>query len=421
MMRRSIPPHVFIYLTVFLETMAGGLGKPVMPRLVEDITGKDVSQLGVSYGLLFSVYAVAILLTSKLQGRLSDAYGRRPIILLALMGSAIDFIAAAATHSFYVLLVTRAIAGILGATLVVCNAYIIDVTPVEQRSVRFGMLKGVIAAGVTLGPVIGGVLGAYSIRAPFWAAAIVTAVSGLYGLLVLPETLPKENRRPFSWVGALPFYVPKLSGLTIPFSLVATVFLFEIGSAFALPITALYTQLRFGWTPGNLGLFLAIGGVLGILGQAGLTRLLVPKLGDRRAVVFGLSMFALTLVLYGLAQVSWQMYAILFVAEFGYIGIPALMSLISRCAKQGAQGELFGLLVALSAGAEIMGPLLSTWLFGEFSSRGGKLFLPGLVYFVGAGLLLASLVFARMAGLLTRPSEEPNEALPGASASTSAS
>lgn len=417
MNRRSIPPHIFIYITAFLEAMAGGLGRPVLPRLLEDIIGKDVAQIGVSYGLLFSVYAIALLLTSKLQGRLSDAYGRRPIILLALVGSGIDFVAAAVTHSFWVLLVTRMVAGTFGATLVVCNAYIIDVTPADQRAVRFGTLKGVLAAGMTLGPVIGGVLGTYSMRTPFWVAAIVTGVSGVYGIFVLPETLKKEDRRPFSWLGAVPFYVPKLSGVSIPFGVVAACFLFEIGSSFAQPITALYTQLRFGWTPASLGAFFALGGVLGVVGQAGLTRLLVPKLGDRRAVTFGLSVFALTLVLYGLAQASWQMYAILFIAEFGYIGIPALMSLISRYAKSGGQGELFGLLVALSASAEIAGPLLSTWVFTKFSMRGGKIFLPNLPYFIGAALLLMTLAFARMSGMLTRPAEAPSEAVPEASAS----
>jgi MFS transporter, DHA1 family, tetracycline resistance protein len=417
MMRRSIPPHIFIYITAFLETMAGGLGRPVLPRLLEDITGKDVAQIGVSYGLLFSVYAVALLATSKLLGRLSDAYGRRPIILLALMGSAIDFVAAATTHSLWVLLVTRAVAGCCGATLVVCNAYIIDVTPADQRSVRFGMLKGVFAAGMTLGPVIGGVLGARSTRAPFWLAAALTGVSGLYGILMLPETLKKEARRPFSWAGAVPFYVPKLSGVSIPFGVVVMILLFELGSSFAQPITALYTQLRFGWTPENLGLFFAIGGVLGIIGQTGLTRLLVPKLGERRAVVFGLSVFAFTLVLYGIAQASWQLYAILFVAEFGYIGIPALMSLTTRYANSGAQGELFGLLVAVSASAEIAGPLLSTWLFSKFSMRGGKMFLPSLPYFVGAALLVMSLGLARMSGLLAAPAEAAKDALPEASAS----
>jgi len=421
MMRRSIPPHIFIYITAFLETMAGGMGRPVLPRLLEEITGKNVAQIGVSYGLLFSVYAVTLLATSKLQGRLSDAYGRRPVILLALLGSAIDFVAAATTHSLWVLLVTRAVAGFFGATLVVCNAYLIDVTPADQRSVRFGMLRGVLAAGMTLGPAIGGVLGAHSTRAPFWAAAIVTLVSGLYGLLALPETLKKEDRRPFSWMGALPFYVPKLGGVTIPFGVVVTLLLFEIGSSLAQPITALYTQLRFGWTPANLGLFFAIGGALGIVGQAGLTRLLVPRLGDRRAVTFGLSVFALTLVLYGLAQASWQLYAILFIAEFGYIGIPALMSLITGYASSGAQGELIGLLVAISASAEIAAPLLGTWLFSEFSMRHGQIFLPGLPYFIGAAVLLMSLGFARMSGLLTRPAEAPNEALPEASASTLAS
>jgi MFS transporter, DHA1 family, tetracycline resistance protein len=418
MTRRHIPPHIFIYITAFLETMGGGLGRPVLPRLLEEITGKNVAQVGVSYGLLISAFAIALMVTSKLQGRLSDAFGRRPVILLALAGSAIDFIAAATAHSLWVLLVTRIVAGFFGATLVVCNAYIIDVTPPDQRSVRFGMLKGVLAAGMTLGPIIGGVLGAHSTRAPFWAGAIVTAVSALYGIFLLPETLKREDRRPFSWVGALPFYVPKLSGVSIPFGVVLTLLLFELGPGIAQPITALYTQLRFGWTPENLGVFFGIGGILAVAGQAGLTRVLVPKLGERRAVVLGLSVFALTLALYGLAQASWQLYLVLVIAQFGFVGIPALMTLITGYASSGAQGELFGLLVAVSTGAEVTGPLLGSWLFTEFSMRSGRLFMPGLPYFIGAAVLALSLGCARLSGLLTRPAELPEEAVTAASASS---
>lgn len=414
MMRRSIPLHVFIYITAFLETMGGGLGRPVLPRLVQEITGKDVAHVGLSYGLLISSYAIALMLTSKLLGRLSDAYGRRPVILLALVGTAIDYMAAAMAPTLGVLLITRVVAGCFGATLVVCNAYIIDITPPEQRAVRFGMLKGVLAAGMTLGPVIGGVLGAHSTRTPFWVASVVAGVSGVYGLLALPETLKKEDRRPFSWMGALPFYVPKLSGVSIPFGVVATLLLFELGTSLSQPITALYTQLRFGWTPQDLGLFLGIGGILAIGGQAGLTRLLVPKLGDRRAVSLGLSVFALTLALYGLAQASWQLYIVLLVAQFGYIGIPALMSLITRYASSAAQGELFGLLVAVSTSAQVVGPLVGSWLFDAFAMRQGQVFVPGLPYFVGASVILASLVSARMSGLLDRTTETPKEAVPAA-------
>jgi DHA1 family tetracycline resistance protein-like MFS transporter len=230
----------------------------------------------------------------------------------------------------------------------------------------------------------------------------------------LPETLKKEDRRPFTWTGALPFYVPKLSGVTIPIGVVVTMLLFEIGSSLAQPVTALYTQLRFGWTPENLGVFFALGGALGIVGQAGLTRLLVPRLGDRRAVTFGLLVFALTLVLYGVAQASWQLYAVLFIAEFGYVGIPALMSLVTGYASSSAQGELIGLLVAISASAQIAAPLLGSWMFSEFSMRHGQVFLPALPYFVGAAVLLLSLVFARTSGLLTPPAEAPREVLPEA-------
>jgi MFS transporter, DHA1 family, tetracycline resistance protein len=410
-MRRSIPPHVFIYITAFLETIGAGLGRPVLPRLLQEITGKSVSQVGVSLGLLISAYAVALMGTSKLQGRLSDAFGRRPVLLLALVGSALDFVAAAMTHSFWVLFATRVAAGFFGATLVVCNVYIIDVTPQNQRSVRFGMLRGILAGGSTLGPVIGGVLGVHNMRTPFWVAAVVTGISGVYGFFFLPETLSKENRRPFTWKGALPFYVPKLSGLSIPLGVVITMLLFELGGSMSGAVTALYTQLRFGWTPANLGLFFGVGGVLSITGQMLLPRLLVPKLGDRRTAALGLSIFAFTLMLYGLVQSSWQLYVVLVIAQFGFIGIPALMSLTSNYATGAAQGELFGLLVAVATGAEVISPLIGSWLFTEFSVRNGKIFLPALPYYAGSAVLAASVIGAYMSGLFKRPPEVPKESL----------
>lgn len=421
MMRRSIPPHIFIYITAFLETIGAGLGRPVLPRLLQEITGKNVSQVGVSLGLLISAYAVALMATSKLQGRLSDAFGRRPILLLALVGSAIDFVAAATTHSFWVLFATRVVAGFFGATLVVCNAYIIDVTPQNQRSVRFGMLKGILAGGSTLGPVIGGVLGVYNMRTPFWVAAIVTGLSGVYGFFFLPETLSKENRRPFSWKGALPFYVPKLSGLSIPLGVVLTMLLFELGGSMSGAVTALYTQLRFGWTTENLGLFFGVGGVLSITAQMILPRLIVPKLGDRRTAAIGLSIFSLTLMLYGLVQASWQLYVVLVIAQFGFIGIPALMSLTSNYASGAAQGELFGLLVAVATGAEVVAPLIGSWMFTEFSVRNGKIFLPALPYYAGSAILAASVIGAYMSGLFKRQPKLPDALSEEAGASTVAS
>jgi DHA1 family tetracycline resistance protein-like MFS transporter len=413
MLRRAIPPHVFIYITAFLEMMSSGLAAPVLPRLLQELTNKGVAEAGISYGMLISAYAIAMVLTAKLMGRLSDAFGRRPVILIALAGSAIDFVVAALAPSLWVLLVARVVAGCCGATLVVCNAYIIDVTPQDQRAVRFGMLRGVLAAGMTLGPVIGGVLGAHDTRAPFWAAAALTGLSALYGMLALPESLKPEDRRPFSWVGALPFSIPRLSGLSVPVGVLVTLLLFELGTSLAQPITVLYTQLRFGWTPRELGLFLGVGGILSVFGQAGLTRLLVPRLGEPRAVLLGLSVFALTLVLYGVVSAPWQLYGVLLIAQFGFIGIPALMSLISRYTSNSAQGEVVGLLVALSTSAQVVAPLLGTWLFSEFSERDGELFLPGLPYFVGAAVLVICLISAWRSGLLRNPTESAPQLSPG--------
>jgi DHA1 family tetracycline resistance protein-like MFS transporter len=401
--RRTIAPHIFVYGMAFLAAMGGGLPAPVLPRLLQEITGTGVAQTSVSYGLLISIYAIAMLLTSKLLGRLSDAFGRRPVLLIALVGTAIDYVIAATAQSIEILLLARFIAGCCGATLVVCNAAIMDLTPPEQRSVRIGMIKGALAAGFTMGPIVGGILGAYDTRAPFWAAAIIAGLGVLYGWQAFPETLKLENRRPFLWSAAWPFSIPKLSGTSLPLGVVITMLLFEFGTSVTQPVGVLYMQLRFGWTPEQIGVFMSIGGLLAIGGQAGLTRLLVPRLGEKRATVLGLGIFAITLVLYGLTETSWQIYTVLLISQFGFIGIPAIISLVSRYASNAEQGELMGLITVVAISAQILAPLLGAWLFAEYSMRDGAIFLPGLPYFAGAFILACSLVAAAMSKLLAVP------------------
>lgn len=407
MTRRTIAPHFFVYGMAFLAAMGGGLPAPVLPRLLQEITGTGVAQTSVSYGLLISIYAIAMLLTSKLLGGLSDTYGRRPVLLIALVGTAVDYVIAATAQSIEILLLARFVAGCCGATLVVCNASIMDLTPPEHRSVRIGMIKGMLAAGFTMGPIVGGILGVYDTRAPFWAAAAIAGLGVLYGWQAFPETLKKEDRRPFAWRAAWPFSIPKLSGASLPLGVVLTMLLFEFGTSVSAPVGVLYMQLRLGWTPEQIGVFMSIGGFLAIGGQAGLTRLLVPRLGEKRATILGLSVFAITLVMYGMTETSWQIYAVLVLSQFGFIGIPALISLVSRYATNAEQGELMGMLTVIGISAQILAPLLGAWLFAEFSVREGAIFLPGLPYFAGAFILACALVGAAMSRLFAVPVAPP--------------
>jgi DHA1 family tetracycline resistance protein-like MFS transporter len=289
----------------------------------------------------------------------------------------------------------RIIAGVTGANITAANAYIADVSPPEKRAANFGMVAAAFGLGFIAGPALGGWLGHYGLRVPFYAAAGMTLLNWLYGAFVLPESLPPEQRRAFDWKRANPVgsFValrrhPELLGLT------ETYFLIALAHQVFPSTWVLYTSYRFNWTPKEVGLSLALVGLMAVVVQGGLARSIIPKLGERRAILFGLTNATIFLTAYGLATQGWMIYVLLVAGSFGGIAMPALQALVSRSVPLNEQGAVQGALSSLGSLAGIVGPLLATSLFGYFITDKAPVHLPGAAFFASALLTCAGMVLA---------------------------
>jgi DHA1 family tetracycline resistance protein-like MFS transporter len=305
------------------------------------------------------------------------------------VGAGLDYTLMAFAPTWKWLFVGRVVSGITGANITAANAYIADVSAPEERAKNFGLVGACFGVGFILGPALGGLLGAYGLRVPFMAAAGLNLLNALYGFFVLPESLPKENRRPFAWTRANP--LASLQGLKrypVVLGLTATIALERIAHD-SLPSTwVLYTTYRFNWSELNNGLSLALVGLMYAIVSAGLSGTLVKKLGERRAIVFGLMVGSTAFLVYGLATRGWILYAMIVVSSLGGIGMPALQSLITKLVSATEQGAVQGVISSIHAIAAIIGPLMATNLFGYFTSSAAPVKLPGAA-FIASSVLVA--------------------------------
>jgi len=385
----------FIIVTVLLDMLGIGLIIPVLPKLVTTMYGGDLSAGSTVFGWFAASYALMQFLFSPIIGNLSDAYGRRPVILVSLLGSGLDYILMALAPSWKWLFVGRIIAGITGANITAANAYIADVSPPEERARNFGLIGACFGVGFILGPALGGLLSRYGLRAPFAVAAGLTLCNWLYGCFVLPESNPKERRRPFDWSRANP--LGSLSGLgryPIVIGLAATIALERVAHD-SLPSTwVLYTTYRFNWTELDNGLALALVGIMYAIVSAGLTGVIVKKLGERKTLILGLSIAAITFLSYGLASAGWMLYFIIMMGSLAGIAMPALQAIISQNTPATEQGAVQGALASIQSLAAIIGPLMATGLFGYFTSRAAPVKLPGAAFLASSALVVIGAVLA---------------------------
>lgn len=379
---------VVILATVALDAIGAGLIFPILPELLAEVTaGGDI---GFLYGVMLAVYAVMQFVFSPVLGALSDRFGRRPVLLLSLAGTLLDYLVMAFSPLGWVLVVGRAMAGITSANMAVASAYITDITPADQRAQRFGLVGAVLSMGFIIGPVIGGVMGAWWLRSPFVVAALFNGLNLLVALFVLPEShkasagqfdLKELNPlRPLLWLWE---FKPLL-----PLVLVAVVF----GLVAAIPgtIWVLYGAERFGWDPVHMGLSLSVFGVSGALAQAFLVGPLTRRFGDLGTLMIGVAFDTLAYTLMAFADQSWMGYAVAPLFALGGVAMPALQSLLTSRVSDEHQGQLQGVLASLMSLAGILGPVLTTILF--FATRDVWI---GTTWIVGAGLyLLASPLFA---------------------------
>jgi MFS transporter, DHA1 family, tetracycline resistance protein len=385
----------FIFITLLIDTIGWGLIIPVMPQLISGMKHISVSQASRDGGLLLFVYAFIQFICAPILGNLSDQYGRRPVLLFSLFGFGVDYIFLGFAPSFGWLFLGRTISGITGASFTTASAYIADISNAETRTKNFGMVGAAFGLGFIIGPALGGLLTGWGIRAPFYAAAVLTLLNWLYGYFVLPESLAKENRRKFDWKRANPLgslqnlkKYPAVGGLILALAL-------DFLASHAVQSNwSYFTAYRFQWTPKTIGISLAVVGVLVAFVQAVLIRLIAPKFGNDRSIYIGLLLCAIGLFLFALATQSWMMFVFLVPYCLGGISGPALQAAITGNVPANAQGELQGSITSLMSVTAIIGPLLMTNLFAYFTSAQAPFLFSGAPFVLGGILMLSSSVVA---------------------------
>lgn len=383
----------FIFVTLLIDIMGWGLIIPVMADLIAQLKHIPVNEASTYGALLLSVFAITQFLFAPVIGNLSDKYGRRPVLLLSLFGFGVDYIILALAPAYGWLFIGRVIAGFTGASFTTATAYIADVSTDEtSRAKNFGMIGAAFGLGFVLGPALGGLLANWGLRAPFYAAAGLCLLNCLYGYFFLPESLSKENRRPFDWKRANPFGSlkfltrhPEIGGLALSF------FLIYLGSQAVNGNWNFFTIYRFNWSERMVGISLAVVGVLAGAVQAGLTRVINPKIGNEKSIYLGLSLYTLGMVLFAFASQGWMMFAFLVPYCLGGICGPSLQSVISGHVPRNQQGELQGALTSLMSLTTIIGPLMMNGTFAYFTSAKAPFHLPGVHFLIGALCMLLSI------------------------------
>lgn len=373
---------LFILVTLAIDAIGLGIIIPVLPDVIRRFIS-DESSVAQIYGYFIAVYALLQFISSPLLGRLSDRFGRRPVLLISLLGASIDYVFMAFAPHLILLFIGRIISGVSGASYTVASAYIADVSDDSNRSKNFGIMGAGFGIGFILGPAIGGVLANYGAIYPFLAAAAFNLLNFLFGFFILPESLPPERRRAFDRKLLNPFR--SLSGLTkVPAVrlLVLSFILIQFAGQTHPSIWTLYTQHRFGWSAAEVGMSLALVGILSALSQGVLTGPIVKRFGERHVMFYGVFFQAIGFALYGLATTGPMVYFVLIASSFFWAAHPAMQSLISRETPPEEQGELQGGLMSMASLTAVINPLVMTAVFAETSKVESPYYLPGAPYFL---------------------------------------
>ncbi len=384
------PAVGFIFVTLVLLIVGIGIIIPVLPGLITQFNGGDIAKGSNSYGWLVGVFAVMQFIASPILGSLSDRFGRRKVILVALAGSAIDYVVMGFAPTLAWLFVARVIAGATAGSLAACNAYIADVTPPEKRAQAYGLLGAAFGLGFVIGPAVGGLLGQFGLRMPFFGAAACVGANWLYGAFFLPESLAVENRRPFSWSRANPvgslLALRKFRGVV---DLAWMYFIFNFSGTMLQNVWVLYMGYRYHWSTLQVGLSLTYIGVTTSIVQGGLVRRIIAFTGERKGLVLGLSISAIVMIGYGTATQGWMIYCLVIVGALGGITGPAAQALLTKHVPANEQGALQGSLAGLTSLSYIFGPIIAAWSFGRFIHT-----VPGIAFYEASACLLIALVLA---------------------------
>ncbi len=386
---------VFIFITVALDMLSLGMIMPVLPKLVENFMGGDTARAAEIFGVFGTAWALMQFFFSPVLGALSDSYGRRPVVLISNFGLALDYVLMALAPNLWWLFAGRVISGISSASIATSYAYVTDVTPAEQRAAKFGLLGAAFGLGFVLGPALGGVLGAIDPRMPFWVAAGLSMLNALYGLLVLPESLPREQQTRFEWkranpVGSLKLLRshPELSGLAV------SEFLAALAHVVLPSVWVLYAGYRYGWDERAVGLSLAVVGVCAVVVQAGLVGPVVKAVGERAALMFGLAGGVAGFMLFGIAKTGLVFcLGIPLLALWG-IANPAISSLMTRRVSETEQGQLQGANASIQGIANLAGPFVFTLTFAWSIGGGRDSQWPGAAFVLAAAMLVGAAAIA---------------------------
>ncbi len=385
----------FIFITMLIDITGWGIIIPVIPKLIKELINGDISEAAKYGGWLTFAYAITQFLFAPLIGNLSDKFGRRPIILISLFAFALDYLLLAFSPTIVWLFVGRIIAGLTGASITTASAYIADVSTPENRAKNFGMIGAAFGLGFIIGPIIGGLLGQFGSRVPFYAAAILCMLNFLYGYFILPESLSKENRRAFEWkrVNPITAFVnlkkyPSLIGLIL------AIFLLYVGSHAVHSNWSFFTMYQFNWDEKMVGISLGVVGLLVGIVQGGLIRWINPRLGNEKSIYVGLALYTFGMLLFAFATESWMMFVFLIPYCLGGIAGPALQATVSSKVPANEQGEIQGTLASLMSASAIIGPPMMTNTFYFFTHKEAPFQFSGAPFILGSFLMLLSTIIA---------------------------
>jgi len=408
MIRPSRAAFAFIFITITLDMLALGIIVPVLPKLIVAFEGGDVAHAARIVGVFGFAWSAMQFLASPVVGAMSDRFGRRPIVLLSNFGLGLDYLVMAMAPSVAWLFAGRIISGITSSSFPTASAYVADVTPPEQRAAKFGLLGAAFGLGFIIGPAVGGVLGDIDLRLPFWVAGGLSLANAAYGYFILPESLPPEKRARVPWrvanpLGSLSFLRahPELLALG------ATFFLYYFAHEVYPTLFVLYGDYRYAWSARDLGLTLALFGLGSTITSAFLIGPIVKRIGERNAMILGLSLSATSALVIALAYTGTLFFLSVPLASLGGLSTPSLMSIASRQASETEQGRLQGALGSLQGIAMMVAPLVLTQLFSVSIQRGGQP-LAGVPFAFTSLVLLAALLLAARATRTGRTTSVPD-------------
>lgn len=390
------PALGFIFVTILLDVIGFGIIIPVIPKYISHLISSDLSHASIYSGWLMFSFSVMQFIFSPVIGSLSDRFGRRPVLLTSLFGFGLNYLIIAFAPSITWLFVGRIMAGITGASFTTATAYIADISTPDKRAQNFGMVGAAYGLGFIIGPVLGGVLGQYSLQLPFLVAAGLTFVNCMFGYFVLPESLPTEQRRRFDIKRANPVgsllmlkKYPVISGM------IGSIICVMIASFATQSTWTYFTMEAFHWNESLVGYSLGLVGLLTAIVQGGLVRVLNPRLGQVKSIYTGLIFYGLGFLLIAFASQGWMLFLIMLPFSIGGIADPAAQSIISNEVPANEQGELQGALTSLRSITSIIGPVLMTSLFSHFTAKSSAIYFPGAPFMMAAILILASILLAR--------------------------